>query len=83
MVLLQVGDTVTTLYGINMGLTEQNPIVNYVLGWGAGAFIALKVVTTMLGILTVFCSKYLAWAIIAIYTIVVLSNINQLHSALS
>lgn len=83
MVLLQVGDTVTTLYGVHMGLSEQNPIVNYALQWGAGVFIALKVVSTILGILMVFCFKYLAWAIIAIYTIAVLSNLNQINSALS
>lgn len=83
MVLLQVGDTITTLYAVNIGLTEQNPVVNYALEWGVEVFIALKVVSTMLGILTVFCFKYLAWVMIAIIALVVASNINQLHLALS
>lgn len=75
-IVLQVADMITTLVGINVGGTEQNPMVEFMLQWGVVPFIAFKLLLAgLLGYLALV-STYVVWIIVVLYTITVVNNFN-------
>lgn len=75
-VLCQILDTATTIIGLNLGGTEQNPVINFVLQWGLFPFIAFKLVLAVLLGYLALVTKYVVWILIALYAVVIVNNIN-------
>lgn len=78
---LSVADTVSTIYGVNTGYFELNPVVSYMLGLGLWVFILFKVTSCAVAIALLWSSRdnpyttTIAGLIIVFTSIVVVNNV--------
>lgn len=81
-IILQSIDTISTLYGIRIGLRESNPILNYICFY-IGYDLGVVLIKILLG---VFLIRYMEvenllhqlWWVNLLFIIVCISNISQI-----
>jgi uncharacterized membrane protein len=81
-ILLQTGDTVTTLIGIKWGCVEKNPLIRFLMGTFVGHY-SLILYKIALVLLMLLAFRYVPWYVLLIvnliYIYVVIHNCIILH----
>lgn len=75
-VLTQIGDFSTTVYGLSFGANEANGLMaQFIQEQGSLAFLALKLSASAFLVWVTWKRRYAPWIITGIYSAVILSNL--------
>jgi hypothetical protein len=85
--ILQLGDIITTLYGIDIGLTEKNKVTKYIIDISRSLFVGLKILLGVGVCVFLYHMSFYShfWSLVVIiildvmYTYVVVKNIRGIY----